>query len=92
MDKKTVKIIVSGAVQGVGFRYSTLQFAKNITITGYVRNLYDGRVEIVAQGDTHQIKTLLKWLQESGPAYAQIAHVEFNEIDEINFNSFSIQY
>lgn len=91
MDKKTVKIIVSGTVQGVGFRYSTLRFAKNLTISGYVRNLYDGRVEIVAQGDTHQIKTLLKWLQESGPAYAQIAQVEFNEIDEIDLDSFSIK-
>ncbi len=91
MEQKTVSIIVSGRVQGVGFRYTTQQFAKSNAITGYVRNRNDGCVEIVAQGEETQINTLLKWLKEGGPAYATIAHINFNEINSQYFDIFSIK-
>lgn len=47
---KTKRILFSGRVQGVGFRWTTQGIAKNYDVTGYVKNLSDGRVELIAQG------------------------------------------
>jgi acylphosphatase len=49
----------SGNVQGVGFRYTAQDLARNFNVTGYVRNLSDGRVELVAEGDPAEIDKLL---------------------------------
>lgn len=57
--KKRVTAHFSGQVQGVGFRYTTLSAARSFSVTGYVRNLPDGRVEMVAEGDADQINGLL---------------------------------
>jgi len=50
----------SGRVQGVGFRYTAQDIARNFNIAGYVRNLPDGRVELVAEGDEAEIDRLLQ--------------------------------
>jgi acylphosphatase len=50
----------SGRVQGVGFRYTAQDIARNFNVTGYVRNLPDGRVELVAEGDEAEIDRLLQ--------------------------------
>ena len=49
---KTRRTIYTGHVQGVGFRYTTSRIARQFPVTGYVRNLADGTVELVAQGDS----------------------------------------
>ena len=53
------KILFTGRVQGVGFRYTTDRFAQGYSVTGYVRNLDDGRVELVAEGLPAEIDGLL---------------------------------
>lgn len=63
MIKKRFRIY--GHVQGVGFRYFTRQYALKIGVTGFVRNLADGSVEVVAVGSESQIDTLNAWLQHS---------------------------
>ena len=54
----------SGHVQGVGFRYTVVDLAKNLDVRGYVRNLPDGRVELVAEGDQAEIAKLLARIGE----------------------------
>jgi len=59
----------SGRVQGVGFRYTTLQVAKGFEVTGYVKNLPDGRVELVAEGREEECRKFLAAVQEEQSAY-----------------------
>jgi len=59
----------SGRVQGVGFRYTTLQVAKGFEVTGYVKNLPDGRVELVAEGREEECREFLAAVQEEQSAY-----------------------
>lgn len=74
MDKKIIAHI-SGRVQGVGYRYFVLHRAQNLELTGYVRNLRDGRVEVVAEGEEHILKSLLEELQQGSPG-AAVAQME----------------
>ena len=62
-------IYFSGRVQGVGFRYITSRTAGGFDITGYVRNLVDGRVECVAEGDTKEIDLFLRDLADQMGGY-----------------------
>lgn len=62
-------IIVTGQVQGVGFRYYTHKEAQALKLTGFVRNLPDGSVEIEAQGTDHHIESLVEWTKK-GPQNA----------------------
>lgn len=55
----------TGAVQGVGFRYTTCRVAGRFDVTGYVRNLSDGRVECIAEGEPREIDAFLAELSES---------------------------
>ncbi len=57
-QKKALRMIVEGIVQGVGFRYSTLRKADSLGLTGYVRNCFDGKVEVVAGGEADRIDQL----------------------------------
>lgn len=68
-------IIVSGRVQGVFFRASTRQIATKLDLAGWVKNLPDGRVEIVAEGSPKNLETFLAWCQH-GPERAQVTHLE----------------
>ncbi|MHA1214731.1 MAG: acylphosphatase [Candidatus Hodarchaeales archaeon] len=93
---KRVKIVVSGRVQGVFFRVYTREFARKFEdITGYVRNLPDGRVEVVAEGSNSSLKELAKWLKEKGsPASTVTKTEEFWEenIGSRKFKDFKITY
>ena len=62
---------VEGIVQGVGFRYSAAHAARALGLTGYVRNLPDGSVELVAEGGDEPLRRLEAWLQRGPPG----AHV-----------------
>ena len=62
------RCLVAGRVQGVFFRASTRQRAEQLGVTGYARNLADGRVEVVACGKASAVLTLCEWLWQGSPA------------------------
>ena len=66
---------IRGRVQGVGFRYATQRKARELGLRGWVRNLRDGGVEVLAGGETPVVDALEKWLHK-GPAGAAVEGVE----------------
>ncbi len=84
--------IVEGRVQGVSFRFYTVQFARNLEVTGWVRNLPDGSVEVVAEGPREHLDGLLEYLHEGPPdAHVRRVTVEWNTPTG-EFSAFSISY
>ncbi len=71
---------VSGKVQGVWFRATTQRQARALGVTGYVRNLDDGSVEILAQGGDQPVQQLIDWAHQ-GSANAQVAEVLVSDYD-----------
>jgi acylphosphatase len=71
----TTKFLVSGMVQGVGFRWFVARHARSLGLAGYARNLPDGRVEVVVCGPEEAVPALERLLR-SGPAHAQVERVE----------------
>jgi acylphosphatase len=63
------RFFFSGRVQGVGFRYKTTDFATEMRLNGFVRNLIDGRVELVVEGDEAHIRALIESLQNHFHGY-----------------------
>jgi acylphosphatase len=61
-----MRVLYSGRVQGVGFRYSVRQVASGFEVTGTVRNLTDGRVELFAEGSGDELKAFQQAIRESG--------------------------
>ena len=62
-----VHLIISGRVQGVGFRMFTKIKAENLGLSGWVRNLKDGRVEVVLVGPQEKIEEMVSWLKQGSP-------------------------
>jgi len=73
------RFLVSGRVQGVGFRYFTQDIAEREGLTGLVRNLSDGRVEVVAEGDEPSL-TRLEAALRRGPSHARVEQVEVDAL------------
>jgi acylphosphatase len=63
--RKRVQVFYSGRVQGVGFRYSVRQTSCGFEVAGFVRNLPDGRVELVAEADEEELKSFLEAIDSS---------------------------
>jgi len=74
-DQRRIHALVSGRVQGVYYRASTQAEAQRLGLSGWVRNLGDGRVELQAQGPHGAVDRLLTWLLD-GPPAAAVAEVE----------------
>ena len=72
---KRAHLLIEGRVQGVGFRYSTSIEADALGLAGWVRNLPDGRVEVVAEGPQSAVERLVAWCRQ-GPRYAWVSHVD----------------
>ncbi len=78
------RVVVSGRVQGVFFRASTRDAAARWGVRGYVRNLPDGRVEAVLQGDRAAVERVVAFMREGPPgAYVEVADVEWRTPAEI---------
>ena len=75
MPNKRLVAVVQGMVQGVGFRYATVRQARALGLTGTVRNLEDGRVEVVAEGEEEKLARLRAWLAH-GPAGAHVRKLD----------------
>ncbi len=68
-------LYIRGQVQNVGFRSSTRRKALQLGLRGWVRNLYDGRVEVVAEGQEEKVDELIEWCRR-GPLTAHVSGVE----------------
>ena len=90
--QKRVHIFVSGRVQGVFFRANARHFAEKLGLTGWARNLEDGRVEIIAEGEEKTLKEFVK-LVKRGPITAKVEKSEAKwEEFQNEFEDFSIRY
>lgn len=74
LNLETIRVCVTGRVQGVGFRHFTVRQAHNLGVTGWVRNLDDGSVEALLQGSPDAIDSMLSLLH-TGPRFARVAEV-----------------
>jgi acylphosphatase len=78
-DKFGMHCLVSGLVQGVWFRAGTNDTANQLGLSGWVRNLPDGRVEVMAFGSKEAVLELYEWLKK-GPPRAKVEDLTFEEI------------
>jgi acylphosphatase len=88
---KRIRLIVSGRVQGVGFRFSTRDEAQDLGLKGWVKNIPSGDVEIVAEGREDVLRMLAAWAHQ-GPRAAHVSnvHEEWSEFTG-QFANFSIR-
>ena len=92
MVQKRIHIFVTGRVQGVFFRQSTKVMAIKNNVKGWVQNLDDDRVEIVAQGETQDIDNLAHWCK-TGPANSRVDEFELSEENVTDeFENFEVRY
>ncbi|WP_415881437.1 acylphosphatase [Neptuniibacter sp. QD34_54] len=83
MADLSIHAFVSGRVQGVWFRQSTKEKAISLGVQGWVRNLNDGRVELMATGEEQAVLQLEAWLSQ-GPELANVAEVISDRVDNID--------
>lgn len=92
MDIRRISVIVKGLVQGVNFRYFTSEAALETGVSGWVRNLSNGNVEIEAQGTTEKLEKFIQQVSK-GP---RLSHVESAAVSDIpvidNENGFFVKY
>ena len=75
---KRMHVFISGRVQGVAFRHYTVKMARSLNLGGWVRNLGDGRVEAVIEGDDDLVDAMLAWCKK-GPPLSHVTHVDVQE-------------
>jgi acylphosphatase len=86
---KTLKIFITGTVQGIFYRNFIKETADSLGVRGYVRNLPDGRVEIVIEGRDDKINEMLEKCRQ-GPKHSIIKDVSFEEIKYLGLEGFKI--
>ncbi len=92
MQNQRIRIIVTGKVQGIFFRQALKVMAKKNNVFGWVKNLKDGRVEAVLEGDEEKVSRLVEWAH-GGPANARVEDVEIlNEKFSSEFSKFDVVY
>jgi acylphosphatase len=79
---RRIRVVISGRVQGVGYRYAMRQAASDAGATGWVRNRRDGTVEAEIQGSDDQLDALLAWAAE-GPPMARVDSVSTTAVDPV---------
>jgi acylphosphatase len=82
MDKMPIRLhaIVEGRVQGVGFRYFVLQYAQELNLVGWVRNMDNGDVEVTAEGDQSTLVSFVEYLKR-GPSSAFVSNVRVDWLE-----------
>ncbi len=88
--RKGFYIQIYGRVQGVGFRYSAMQKARQYGINGYVHNKINGSVYIEAEGEDEDLMAFLNWCKE-GPSLARVEDVQWGELPVSNYKKFSVR-
>jgi len=91
-NKNQIHLFITGQVQGVFFRSQAKQKARSLGITGWIKNLPNGQIEAVAQGDQNKIKQFIDWC-EQGPQLAQVEKVEIKtEQYQSEYQDFEVRY
>jgi acylphosphatase len=91
-DQARLHATIRGRVQGVSFRYYTAHRARDLDLTGYVRNKPDGTVEVVAEGSRARLEELLSFLRV-GPRGAVVTDVDFRWPEPVGrFDRFEVRY
>ena len=92
MPSVRAHLYISGVVQGVFFRSNTRDKALGLGLQGWVRNLQDGRVEAVVQGENSEVREMIEWCK-AGPPSANVDDVDvrWEEYGE-DLNSFEVRY
>lgn len=85
------EVYFSGQVQGVGFRYSTLRIAQRFNVTGFVRNLPDGRVHLVLEGSANELDDVLRDLNREMGGYIRDTMIDRRSANG-EFTSFEIRH
>ncbi|PCJ19146.1 MAG: acylphosphatase [Candidatus Cloacimonadota bacterium] len=88
-ELQSLQFIVTGKVQRVAFRHSTMLVAQKLNITGNIKNEANSSVSGIIQGNTEQIKKMIQYLQK-GPRFAVVNEVQIKEISPINVDDFQI--
>ena len=78
MAVKRVRVVVSGDVQGVGFRWSCRERATRVGVGGFVRNLPDGRVEAAFEGEQESVDRMVDWCRQ-GPTWGRVDGLQVEE-------------
>ena len=86
----TTRFLVSGVVQGVGFRWFVARHARALGLGGYARNLPDGRVEAWLEGEEQAVRALARWL-EQGPPKAAVSGVQVQEQAPQGYTDFEVR-
>ena len=89
-EKICIHCIVSGKVQGVWYRASAQDRGNDLGLTGWAKNMPDGRVELVAAGEKDKIKLFFDWLKE-GPELAEVIDVSYEEIPWQEHKRFAVK-
>jgi acylphosphatase len=90
-DRERAHVFVVGQVQGVFFRDSTRERAEQLGLTGWVKNLPDGRVEAVFEGSPERVREMIQWC-EQGPPHAAVEEVESEfEASKGNLERFEVR-
>ncbi len=91
-NTQRVRVFITGNVQGVFFRMETQKQASDLGLKGWVRNLYDRRVEAVFEGNNDAVGMMIDWCKK-GPRLAHVEHIEIVEEDPSDsFEGFEIRY
>jgi len=88
---RRLHVFFSGYVQGVGFRFTARRIAQSLDLVGWVKNCYDGRVELVAEGEQEFLKQMLNQLNGAFERYVKNSEVTWSEATG-EFTSFSIRF
>ncbi len=88
---KRIHVYYSGSVQGVGFRYTAERAASSLGLTGWVKNLSDGRLEVVCEGKESALIEFLKKIEGVFKDYIRDADVEWGEATE-KFENFEVRF
>jgi len=92
VEKVRTHVFISGKVQGVFFRENTRKKALELNVFGFVRNLQDGRVEAIIEGEKDKVGKLIEWMKK-GPSLARVDNIEINFEDyQGEFKNFEIRF
>lgn len=85
-------LTITGRVQGVGFRGTTMMLARRLGLSGYVANRVDGSVYVEVQGDQNVVKSFINKMCDGPTPYARVDHVDIQQAELSKYNDFTVRF